>query len=38
MKNLAIVQHRSTFQYATIQGGGYQLQVCKFELGDYVYI
>jgi hypothetical protein len=36
MKNWAIVEHWDTFHYATIMGGGYWLQICSIELGDYV--
>ncbi len=38
MENLKIVQHQNTLQYATTRGGGYQPRICRFELGDYVYL
>jgi hypothetical protein len=38
MENLAIVQHQNTFQYATICGRSYRPQICRLELGDYVYL
>ncbi len=37
-KNLAIAQHRDTLQNATIRGGGYRPSICKFHVGDYVYL
>jgi hypothetical protein len=37
MQNLAIAQHWDTLCYAIIHGGGYQLQIQRFEWKDYVY-
>ncbi|CAM6087474.1 unnamed protein product [Calypogeia fissa] len=37
-ENLAIAQHRDTLRYATIRGGGYRSSVCRFHVGDYVYL
>ncbi len=37
-ENLAIAQHRDTLQYAIIRGGGYRPSICKFHVGDYVYL
>jgi hypothetical protein len=37
-ENLAIAQHRDTLQYAIIRGGGYQPLICRFHVGDYVYL
>jgi hypothetical protein len=37
-ENLAIAQHRDTLRYATIRGGDYQPSVCRFHVGDYVYL
>jgi hypothetical protein len=37
-ENLAIVQHRDTLKYATIRGGGYRPSICRFHVGDYVYL
>ncbi len=37
-ENLAIAQHRDTLQYATIRSGGYQPSICRFHVGDYVYL
>jgi hypothetical protein len=36
MKILAIVQHQNMLCDATIHGGGYELQVHIFKLGDYM--
>jgi hypothetical protein len=36
LENLSIAQHRDTLRYATIRGGGYRPQVCRFQFGDYV--
>jgi hypothetical protein len=36
--NLAIAQHRDTLRYATIRGGGYRPLICRFHVGDYVYL
>jgi hypothetical protein len=38
LENLSIAQHRDTLRYATIRGGGYRPQVCRFCPGDYVYL
>jgi hypothetical protein len=38
LENLSITQHRNTLRYATIRGGGYRPQVCRFRLGNYVYL
>jgi hypothetical protein len=38
LENLSIVQHRDTLRYATIRGGGYRPQVCRFRPRDYVYL
>jgi hypothetical protein len=38
LENLSIAQHRDTLRYATIRGGGYRPQVCRFQPGDYVYL
>jgi hypothetical protein len=38
LENLSIAQHRDTFRYAMIQGGGYRPQVRRFQPGDYVYL
>ncbi len=38
MENLIITQYWDTFQYANVWEGSYQLQVCRFKLGDYVYL
>jgi hypothetical protein len=37
-ENLAIAQHKDTLQYAIIRGGGYQPLICRFHVGDYVYL
>jgi hypothetical protein len=37
-ENLAIVQHMDTLWYATIWGGGYRPSICRFHVGDYVYL
>ncbi len=37
-ENLAIAQHRDTLWYATIRGGGYEPSICRFHVGDYVYL
>jgi hypothetical protein len=37
-ENLAIAQHRDTLRYATIRGGGYRPSICRFYVGDYVYL
>ncbi len=37
-ENLAITQHRDTLHYAIIHGGGYWLQIWRFEQRDYVYL
>ncbi len=37
-KNLAIAQHRDTLRYATIRGGDYRPSICRFHVGDYVYL
>jgi hypothetical protein len=37
-ENLAITKHRDTLRYVTIQGGGYRPSICKFHVGDYVYL
>jgi hypothetical protein len=38
MDNLIIVQLWNMLCYAIIEGGGYWLWVCRFELRDYVYM
>jgi hypothetical protein len=38
MENLAIVQHWDRLHYAIILGGGYRLQIRRFEQIDYVYL
>jgi hypothetical protein len=38
MENLAIAQHQDTLHYAIIRGGGYRLQIWRFEQGNYVYL
>jgi hypothetical protein len=37
-ENLAIAQHKDTLQDATIRGGGYRPSICRFHVGDYVYL
>jgi hypothetical protein len=37
-ENLAIVQHRDTLRYANIWGGCYRPSICRFHVGDYVYL
>ena len=37
-ENLAIAQHRDTLRYATIRGGGFRPSICRFHVGDYVYL
>ncbi len=37
-ENLAIAQHRDTLRYATIRGGSYRPSICRFHVGDYVYL
>ncbi len=37
-ENLAIGQHRDTLRYAIIGGGGYRPSICRFHVGDYVYL
>jgi hypothetical protein len=37
-ENLAIAQHKDTLWYATIRGGGYWPSICRFHVGDYVYL
>ncbi len=37
-ENLAIVQHKDTLRYATIEGGGYRPLIHRFHVGDYVYL
>jgi hypothetical protein len=37
-ENLAIVQHKDTMRYATIRGGSYRPSICRFHVGDYVYL
>jgi hypothetical protein len=32
----AVAQHQDTFCYAIIHGGGYELQIRRFEWGDYL--
>ncbi len=36
MENLIIVQHWVVLQYATIHGGGYQAQIYRFVVEDFV--
>jgi hypothetical protein len=38
MENLVIAQHLDTLCYANICGNGYQPQVQRFELRNYVYL
>src|SRR5450759_3025193 len=38
MQNLRIVQHRDTLRYAHTHGGSYRPKLCKFDIGDYVYL
>jgi len=37
-ENFAIAQHKDTLRCATIQGGGYPPSICRFHVGDYVYL
>ncbi len=37
-ENLVIAQHMDTLRYAIIRGGGYRPSICRFHVGDYVYL
>lgn len=38
MANLRIAQHRDSLRYAHTKSGSYRPKVCKFEVGDFVYL
>jgi hypothetical protein len=38
MDNLVIIQNQYTLCYVPIWRGGYLVRVCRFKLGDYVYL